>query len=322
MTYRKAGLITLVSTLSTGLGGAAELKHLWDFEGEEWWVDKVGEADGEEPADTSTLTVEPGVGERGASLKIQAEISGGNDHLLLASNDLYEPGTEAFSMFFWVRMPDDMTTAARGIFDFSGNGGDGVQSLYIGAAGDLAFRIDFPGAGVALVRVPIDLEDGEWHSVAATYDPQGRLEVHIDGFGVDGFADAVAGPVTFASECYLGSFNFTGTSDLKGVGGNIDDFAIYSGVLSEEEITLLSTPPDPPAKPDLVINSISVSDDSVTITWDAEEGTFFGVWRSADLVTWEEVDDNVAAGAEGGSYNLQFQDAKPDRLFLEVRRIE
>ncbi|MDB4438452.1 LamG domain-containing protein, partial [bacterium] len=240
----------------------------------------------------------------------------------IAADELFQPGEEAFSMFYWIRMPDDLTTDPRGIFDFSGNGGDGVQSLYIGTAGDLAFRIDVPGADNALVRVPIALEDGEWHSVAATYDPQGRLEVHIDGFGVDGFVDAVPGSVSMASEGYIGSFNFTGGPAFKGLGGNIDDFAIYSGVLSEEEITALSTPPDPPAKPDLVIDTVTVTETSMTITWNADEGELFAVWRSPDLVLWGEVDDNVVAGADGGSYTLEFPGPKPDRVFLEVRGLD
>ncbi|MDB2673921.1 LamG domain-containing protein [Akkermansiaceae bacterium] len=314
------GLILLFAAHFSAVATSAELVHLWDFEGEQWWLDKAGEANGDEPSETSTLVVEAGVGEQGGSLSVNSSISGGNDHLFIDTDELYQPGDEAFSMFFWIRMPDDLTTDPRGIFDFSGNGGDGVQSLYIGTAGDLAFRIDFPGPDFALVRVPIALEDGEWHSVAATYDPQGQLEVHIDGFGVDGFADAVTSPVSMASEGYLGSFNFTGTTSTKGLGGNIDDFAIYSGVLTEEEITALSTPPDPPAKPDLEIETVTIAGDSVTITWEAEEDELFSVWQSSDLVTWGEVDDNVLAGAEGGSYTLEFGGAKPDRIFLQVRR--
>ena len=319
MSNKMIGLILVFAVRFFEVGVAAELKNFWDFEGEQWWLDKEGEAHGEEPSDTTTLEREPGVGEQGKSLSVGSEISGGNDHLLVASDELFQPGNEAFSFFFWIRMPDDMTTDARGIFDFSGNGGDGVQSLYIGSAGELAFRIDFPGADNALVRVPVELEDGEWHSVAATYDPQGRLEVHIDGFGVDGFADAVDGPVLMAPDSYLGSFNFTGTARNTGIGGNIDDFAIYSGVLSEEEITALATPP---AREELLIETVTLEDDGLTITWNGQDGDVFGVWQSLDLVSWQEVDDGVLSGPEGGTYTLEFEGEMPDRVFLQVRRLD
>ena len=320
MKIKMTGLISLFAAQFSGVGMSADLVHFWDFEGEQWWLDKAGDAHGDEPAETTTLKIEGGVGERGASMKVNSEIGGGDDQLFIAADELFQPGEEAFSMFFWIRMPDDLTTDPRGIFDFSENGGDGVQSLYIGTAGDLAFRIDFPGLDFALVRVPIELEDGEWHSVAATYDPQGQLEVHIDGFGVDGSVDALPGAVSMAGEGYLGSFNFTGTTGSKGLGGSIDDFAIFSGVLTEEEIMALSTPPDPPAKPDLEIETITVGEDGVTITWEAQENEFFSVWQSSDLVTWGEVDDSVVAGAEGGSYTLEFGGAKPERIFLQIRR--
>ena len=57
---------------------------------------------------------------------------------------MFQPLTAAFSVSYWFRLPDDGVgnTVPRGIFDFSGNGGDGPQSLYIGTNGNLAFRID------------------------------------------------------------------------------------------------------------------------------------------------------------------------------------
>lgn len=310
-------LVSAVPLFEVGI--AAELRHFWDFEGEQWWLDKEGEAHGVEPSDRTTLRIEPGVGGVGQSVGVATAIRGGDDHLVVAADELFQPGDEAFSFFFWVRMPDDMTTDPRGIFDFSGNGGDGVQSLYIGGSGELAFRIDFPGAGNALAKVPIDLEDGEWHSVAATFDPQGRLELHIDGFGVDGFADAVNGPVSMASDAYLGSFNFTGTAKNNGIGGNIDNFAIYSGILSEAEITALSTPLE---RPDLRIETITLADDGLTITWNGLEGEAFEVWSSQDLDNWVEIDDSVLVGPEGAIYTVNFGEVNPSRIFLQVRRRE
>jgi hypothetical protein len=316
-------LIEVILGLSvqfSGLGMAAELKHLWDFEGEQWWLDKAGAAHGNEPSESTTMEVEPGVSEKGGSLKVVTEITDGDDQFVLAADELFQPGEEAFSFFYWFRMPDDMTADPRGIFDFSGNGGDGVQSLYIGSSGELAFRIDFPGNDFALVKVPIDLEDGEWHSVAATYDPIGGLEVHIDGFGVDGSVDAVSGSVTMDTDSYLGSFNFNGNPRNNGIGGNIDDFAIYAGVLSEVEIKALAEVPEPPPAEELRIETVTITDEGVEITWNGKNGEVFGVWRSLDLMIWQEVDDSVLVGPGGGRYLYQPNDEILDRIFLQIRR--
>jgi hypothetical protein len=82
-------------------------------------------------------------------------------------------------------------------------------------------------------------EGPDWHFVAATFDPAVGLEVHLDGYGVDAPAvsPATPDPVSMDVVSYIGSFNFTGVSDDKGLNGDIDDFAIYQGVLSEAEIT-------------------------------------------------------------------------------------
>ena len=221
--------------------GAAELKHLWDFEGDEWWLDKAGQAHGTVTA-TTTLTTAAGAGEVGTAMQIQTSVGGPDDFLQLDSSELFVPGVEAFSVVFWVRMPDDGTTDPRGIIDFSGDGGDGIQSLYIGNSGELAFRVDVPGGAFSLAKITADLEDDAWHFVAATYDPVAGLEVHLDGFGVDGAASASAGSVPVNSISYLGSFNYITTqpAQSKGLGGRIDDLAIYSGVLTEAEITGLN----------------------------------------------------------------------------------
>ena len=312
-------VIGLVAAHFPGLGMAAELKHFWDFEGEQWWLDKKGTAHGDKPSDTATLEREEGHGGMGESLKVVTKINGGDDQLNLAADQIFQPGEESFSFFFWVRLPDDMTTDPRGIFDFSGNGRDGVQSLYIGTTEELALRIDFPGSDFSLVKIPVELEDGEWHSVAATYDPTDGLKVHIDGFGVDGSAPAVDASVSMAADCYIGSFNFTGNPRNNGIGGNVDDFAIYSGVLTEEEITALSKPPE---KPELQIETVTVAEDGMTITWNGQDGEIYQVWRSSDLETWIEMDDGVIAGPEGGSYLVEPEELILGRMFLQVRQFE
>ncbi|MFT5410884.1 MAG: hypothetical protein ACI9NC_003617 [Verrucomicrobiales bacterium] len=315
-----------VGLLAAGIAGAADLKHLWDFEGEQWWLDKMGRAHGIEPGESTTLATEAGAGEIGRSLKVAALIGGVDDHLTLNAAELYQPGNEGFSLVYWIKMANDQATSGRGIFDFSGNGRDGIHCLYIGTSDELAVRIDFSGAGVVLAKAALGLEDDRWHSVVVTYDSTNGLEVHIDGFGVDASAAAVAGSVSLATDPYLGSFNFNGNERQNGLGGNLDDFAFYSGVLTEEEIVAVSVRSLPPLDP---IESITYGDGGITVRWPAPEGTVFSLWGSLDLVAgeWQEVFDDVEAGPDGASASFRLEDVifptpeiLPTRMFFRVQR--
>ncbi|MGI9241955.1 MAG: LamG domain-containing protein [Verrucomicrobiales bacterium] len=301
---------------STALG--AELVHLWDFEGENWGEDKVGLAHGEISAETKLVQV-PGPNGVGTGMSVPSLVGGGDERLVIDSAQLVAPGAEAFSVSYWVRMPDDDTTSPRGIFDFSGNGGDGVQSLYIGSSRELAFRIDVPGA-FSLVKVPMPLEDDQWHSVVATYDPAAGLEVHIDGLGIDGSADPAGGSVAYDTESYIGSFNFSDTEEEKGLGGAIDDLAIYSGVLSEEEIIAISQLPQGPP-PQITSIRYDPASGVVEISWVALEGEAFALWSSPDLRggSWSELDDSLTTGPDGGTFSFALADPQPGRLFFQLR---
>lgn len=314
----------LLFSLGLCCAPAADLVHLWDFEGDNWGADKVGTANGELTAETKLAQV-AGRNGVGKGLSVPSLVGGGDERLVIDSARLVAPGAEPFSFSYWVRMPDDATSSPRGIFDFSGNGRDGVQSLYIGTSGELAFRVDVPGAASSLVTVPLPLEDDQWHSVIATYDPGNGLELHIDGFGVDGRAAPAGGTVSFDSDSYIGSFNFNPASaeEAKGLGGVIDDLAIYSGVLSEAEIVAISALPQPPL-PRITSLTYDPTDSTVMITWSALEGESFGLWSSPDLTgdSWSELDDSLTTGPEGGSYSLVLPDPQPARLFFQLRRAD
>ena len=214
---------------------AAQVQHFWNFEG--GFDDQVGTADGSVTGTTSVGSIVGADG--GTAGAFRSTVTGPDDWVDVPVSDLYNPGTGAFSMSYWIQLGEDMSTNPRGIFDFGGNGGDGPQSLYIGNSGNLAFRIDgTSGGAAALVPLP---EDGAWHCVVGTYEPGRGIEVHIDGFGVDGsvpgdFGDVVHNFGANPGDAYIGSFNFTGTSQEKGANGGVDDVALYSGVLSDAQI--------------------------------------------------------------------------------------
>ena len=150
-----------------------------------------------------------------------------------------------FSIAYWVSLPADASTNPRGIFDFSGNGGDGPQSLFIqgGApAGNMAFRVDGSGTSNSLVFITVP-EDGTWFHVAATYDEDGMMDVYIDGV----LAASAAGvtQAAWSTDQYIGAFNVSATATHRGTGGSIDDFRIYSDLLTPAEILALATIPEP-----------------------------------------------------------------------------
>ena len=128
--------------LSTPLAAQnATVLNYWDFETD--YADKAGTADGTAGTEVTTTTGHDG----GTALFAPDSLAGGGafdnrGYVDLAGAGVFNSGTAAFSMSFWFKIADDGGTNARGLFDFSGNGGDGPQSLYIGTTNNLAIRID------------------------------------------------------------------------------------------------------------------------------------------------------------------------------------
>jgi len=208
---------------------SATLVHYWDFEG--GYADKAGSADGTAGAEVSTSTGWDG----NTAAQFPGAVSGGGafDSTGYVDITVGTPVAGAFTMSYWIKIADDGGTNARGIFDFSGDGGDGPQSLYIGGTGNLAFRVDgLSGGGAALAPLA---EDDLWHFVVASYDPTNGIEVHIDGFGVDASNPSTYGTVNWDPDQYLGAFN-VGTNVDRGLDGSLDDVAIYDGLLTESQI--------------------------------------------------------------------------------------
>ncbi|MEM7315796.1 MAG: hypothetical protein AAF497_21880, partial [Planctomycetota bacterium] len=132
---------------------AAEVQHFWDFEGAEPYGDRVGLADG---SVTDPTTVVQDVGHDGGSALRTIDLVDTDDFVEIDDSQFEQPMTGDFSMSYWFNIEDDFFTDPRGIFDFSGDGSDGVQSLFIDAGGNadnLAFRVDGT-SGFALALTP------------------------------------------------------------------------------------------------------------------------------------------------------------------------
>ena len=57
--------------------------------------------------------------------------------------------------------------------------------------------------------------------------------------------------------------------------------------------TALSKPTE---KAELQIETVTVAEDGMTITWNGQDGEIYQVWWSSDLETWVELDDSITAG--------------------------
>lgn len=251
----------LAALLPLTAPGAAIVQNYWDFEG--GYNDKIGSANGTAGAEVTTTT---GHGGSGTGAVFPGALSGGGAFDSTGYVDINpvtpSSGTTGFSMSYWFKIADDGGTNARGIFDFSGDGGDGPQSLYIGSNNSIAFRVDgTTGGGAALYNNGgAGFEDNLWHFVVATYDPVNGIELHVDGFGVDASNTSTYGTVNWSADQYLGAFNVN-TQVNRGLDGSLDDVAIYSGILSEAEITGLAngslTPDQIPEPSTLLLGALS-----------------------------------------------------------------
>ena len=83
--------------------------------------------------------------------------------------------------------------------------------------------------------------------------------------------------------------------------------------------TALSKPTE---KAELQIETVTVTEDGMTITWNGQDGEVYQVWRSSDLETWVELDDSITAGPEGGSFLVEGEGLIAGRMFLQVRQFE
>ena len=240
----KPALLTAAFCLSALViqAQAATVENYWDFEGTSPFADQAGSADGSVTGSTTVTTVTTVAGHGGGTaMHTQSSVSGANDYVSIDGSTLFDPGTGSFSMSLWFRMPDDgSTTINRGLFDFSGFGGDGVQSLYSGS-GSLIFRVDGVGTTSASIAnlASSGVEDGNWHFAAITYEPGGNLNMYLDGstpvVTVAALDSSTA--TTPDNSAWLGTFNYNGTTtEAKGLNGDLDDVAVYGGLLSTAQI--------------------------------------------------------------------------------------
>ena len=170
--------------------------------------------------------------------RLAAQLDGTRSATALSSNQQAAP--KSFSVEAWVK-----TTSRRGgrIIGFGSEQSDTSNStrndrlLYLGSDGLARFGTNAPH-GRAVVTSPERVNDGEWHHIVGTMDPDSGLVLYIDGARV---ADnsAARHHRYYAGYWRLGADNLSpwpSNGRDPAIYGLIDDLAVYDAALSAQQV--------------------------------------------------------------------------------------
>ena len=198
----------------------------YNFEGASSYSDSIGTAHGTVTATTTTSLV-AGYGSANA---LHTTALTDADGFMTVVN-AYDPGTDNFIISFDYKIDTETVgdSAPRGLFDARG-AAVGYQALIAG--GDLIFRIDGDGGNILVTKV-LGVVDDAWHHVEVTIDRTNGADVSINfdgtaGAGV-GSNVALTGNISPDQDLRLGTFNYSGVSATKGLGGSLDN-VVFSAV--------------------------------------------------------------------------------------------
>lgn len=242
---KTAKLTILGACLAAGTH-AATLTNSWTFESPNAFNDKTGTANGTAGANITTTTGYNG----GTAMVAPSTVASSAGYVDINETGITSMLNTGFSITYWVKIANDSAALNRGMFDFSGNTTDtGIQGLFRGTTDNaLNFRVDGSGTPSAVIAyTTINIEDGQWHHIGLTFERNlsDGFKLYVDG----AFATSVSTTTFLTSttvgpntSSYLGSFNFTGSSETKGLNGALDDFGVWSGVLTASEMAAQAVP--------------------------------------------------------------------------------
>ena len=146
-----------------------------------------------------------------------------------------------FSYSVWVRttLPD---TANRRILEIANRSGQGsVYSIFL-SVGDPCLGVVAPGTSWTSASSRTNINDGDWHHVAAVFETSTDKRLYVDG----ALKAEMTDEIDFSPEADTVTLGRDGDSNPnpdRYFQGDLDDVQIYSRVLTEEEILIFATPP-------------------------------------------------------------------------------
>jgi hypothetical protein len=75
---------------------------------------------------------------------------------------------------------------------------------------------------------------------------------------------------------------------------------------------------DPISSVPFEITSVALAGNNVSLTFNSKPGGVYAVWRSANLVTWTELDDNISSQGNATTFVDQLIPPRPANLFYYV----
>jgi hypothetical protein len=250
-------------------------------------------------------------------------------------------GEEDFAVSFWSFSPASEDYGAA-VFDFMADGGSGME---LGTDENGVFQLQLSDdlgnlistTGFVVIENVVQPGD-QWVQVSINIDRgNDELSIFFDGVEVPGspfVIDTLTGAIACSQDLEIGVRN-SGTGAGNSQSAGLDDFAIYPGLLTGEQISGLADQSTDPLEileslvqvptPELEIVSFERNSDSgeVSLIFGSAAGQAYRVFGGVDLEnpqSWPELTTEVLSGT--GS-NLEFTHTPSDgagKLFLQVRR--
>lgn len=311
---------------STPLNEEVELLGYWDFDNN---TDPLSapDATGNSPAATlvgpAVFSADAG-GHSGSAGDLALDLGVANNaafaQVPLGDHLLQTEINNAISVSFWQYV--DVFGVQNSSFWFTGDRAfqahipwsDGT--LYFDSADSSATynRLTIPGANASLII------EKQWQHFVFQKKSTGEKEIYIDGV-LQG-SSVESGPLNNID----GGFYIGGNvpNITQSFGGLMDEFAVFSRSLSQEQITELAAGvPAPQILTGTVLEISSVivgTNGKASITFNALSGATYKIESSFDLDTWDELSDSESSDEGFITYEDQLNPAGSPKLFYRVTR--
>lgn len=236
-------IAAFVLVLTAGQLGAATITTHWSFDSD------FTATSGTDLNDATTVGGDPSVSSTGSKLGGGHGAFDGNDRLDVSQVGDYELGTGQLSYSFWFR--DAGSSSSDRVLETGAinNGTEGYAMFTDTSNGMSAAASD--GSARTILKSDanntVDLFDNDWHFVAVAMDNSGSNPTYSVNVWVDGVLE------TDATIWYSNSTGVNGSvgndSSVLAIGGSalsggrmtgdIDDLAIYDGLLTQENVARL-----------------------------------------------------------------------------------
>jgi hypothetical protein len=217
--------------------------------------------------------------------------------------NLASPG-DSITVSFWQRLNEVRNSSAFWISSPSSTGGArGLQMHAPWSDGNM--YVDHSGCcdGPQRVAAPLPaIDTTDWHHFVVVKSGNTR-QVYVDGVLALSSTNPAAPLVSDFTTLTIGGGDF-----VNFMNGAIDDFAIFAGALTHEQVCRLTSgvAPDtvltvPPGGPFEITSSTLLPGDKIRLTWNSTPGCTYQVETSFDLQLWTPLPGGPLAGSGSGT---------------------